>query len=178
MLAARLTAVGGRSIVLIEAGPDYPSVADLPDDIADGSGPTVSHDWNFTAEPDGTREPVALPRGRLVGGCSATNGAVWVRGWPGDYDGWAAAGNSGWTFEELLPFFRAAESDQDFRGEWHGSDGPIPVERLQPDEHRRAPAGVRRLRDPDDFTFTNNISTVVTTGNGDSGQIEQNEPIR
>jgi choline dehydrogenase len=133
-LAARLSAVGGRSVVLIEAGPDYPSVADLPDDIADGSGPTVSHDWNFTAEPDGTREPVALPRGRLVGGCSATNGAVWVRGWPGDYDGWAAAGNSGWTFEDLLPFFRAVESDQDFRGEWHGSDGPIPVKRLQPDE--------------------------------------------
>jgi choline dehydrogenase len=75
-----------------------------------------------------------LPRGRLVGGCSATNGAVWVRGWPDDYDGWAAAGNPGWTFDELLPVFCAVESDQDFRDEWHGSDGPIPVARLRPDE--------------------------------------------
>jgi choline dehydrogenase len=54
LLAARLTAEGDRSVVLIEAGPDYPSVADLPADIADGSGPTLSHDWHFTAEPDGT----------------------------------------------------------------------------------------------------------------------------
>ena len=134
VLAARLSAGGDRSVVLVEAGPDYPNAGDLPPDIADGSGPTFSHDWNYLAEPDGTREPVALPRGRLVGGCSATNGAVWVRGWPGDYDGWAAAGNPGWTFDELLPFFCAAESDQDLRDEWHGADGPIPVERLRPDE--------------------------------------------
>jgi choline dehydrogenase len=134
VLAARLSAGGDRSVVVIEAGPDYPSLADLPADIADGSGPTLSHDWNYVAEPDGTREPVALPRGRLVGGCSATNGAVWVRGWPGDYDAWAAAGNPGWTFDELLPFFCAAESDQDFPDEWHGTAGPVPVARLRPDE--------------------------------------------
>jgi choline dehydrogenase len=134
VLAARLSAGGDRSVVLIEAGPDYPSVAELPADIADGSGPTLSHDWNFAAEPDGTRAPVALPRGRLVGGCSATNGAVWMRGWPDDYDGWAAAGNAGWTFDELLPFFCGVESDQDFRDEWHGNDGLIPVTRLRPDE--------------------------------------------
>ena len=134
VLAARLSAGAQRSVVLIEAGPDYPSVADLPADIADGSGPTLSHDWNFMAEPDGIRAPVALPRARLVGGCSATNGAVWVRGWPGDYDGWAAAGNPGWTFDELLPFFRGVESDKDFSDEWHGNDGPIPVVRLRPDE--------------------------------------------
>jgi choline dehydrogenase len=141
VLAARLSASGDRSVVLIEAGPDYPSVADLPADIADGSEPTLSHDWNFSAEPDGTPEPVALPRGRLVGGCSATNGAVWVRGWPGDYDGWSAAGNPGWTFDELLPFFCMVESDQDFRDEWHGCNGPIPVARLRPeelDDHSRA----------------------------------------
>jgi choline dehydrogenase len=134
VLAARLSAGGDRSVVLIEAGPDYPSVADLPADIADGSGPTLSHDWNFAAEPDGILGSIALPRARLVGGCSATNGAVWVRGWPADYDRWAAAGNPGWTFEELLPVFCAAEADQDFRDEWHGADGPTPIERLQPDE--------------------------------------------
>ena len=69
VLAARLSAGGDRSVVLIEAGPDYPSVADLPADIADGSGPTLSHDWNFAAEPDGTertgRAAPGSPRRRL-----------------------------------------------------------------------------------------------------------------
>jgi choline dehydrogenase len=134
VLAARLSTSGDRQVVLVEAGPDYPSEATLPADIADGSGPTLSHDWNFVAEPDGPSGPIALPRARLVGGCSATNGGFWVRGWPEDYDGWAAAGNAGWTFEELLPIFCAVESDTDFPDRWHGSDGPIPVSRARLDE--------------------------------------------
>ena len=134
VLAARLSADRDRQVVLIEGGPDYPSVEALPADVADGSVPTLSHDWNFRAEPDGPRGPIALPRARLVGGCSATNGGFWVRGWPMDYDAWAAAGNPGWTFEELLPLFRAVEADADFADEWHGADGPVPVARLRPDE--------------------------------------------
>jgi choline dehydrogenase len=134
VLAARLSARPDRRVTLVEAGPDYPSVADLPADIADGSGPTLSHDWNLTAEPDGPRASIALPRARLVGGCSATNGGFWMRGWPADYDAWAAAGNPGWTAEDLLPVFRAVEADMDFTDEWHGSDGPIPVQRTRPED--------------------------------------------
>ena len=52
VLAARLSA-SGRRVLLIEAGPDHPRAADLPADVADASGPTLSHDWNFAAEPDG-----------------------------------------------------------------------------------------------------------------------------
>ena len=129
MLAARLSA-SGRRILLLEAGPDYPRAADLPADIADGTGPTLSHDWNFASEPDGSRGPIALPRARLIGGCSATNGAFWVRGWPADYDAWATAGNAGWSFDELLPMFCAVETDTDFPDDWHGTTGPIPVSRL------------------------------------------------
>ena len=129
VLAARLSA-SGRRVLLLEAGPDYPRAADLPADIADGSGPTLSHDWNFASEPDGPRGPIALPRARLIGGCSATNGAFWVRGWPADYDAWAAAGNTGWSFDELLPVFCAVETDTDFPDDWHGATGPIPVSRL------------------------------------------------
>ena len=131
VLAARLTAAG-RRVLLIEAGPDHPSEADLPADIADASEPTLGHDWGFAAEPDGERGPVPLPRARLVGGCSATNGTFFVRGWPADYDAWAAAGNDGWSFAELLPFFRAVESDGD-GDEWHGGEGPIPVARTPRD---------------------------------------------
>ena len=101
VLAARLSAAG-RRVLLIEAGPDYPSAADLPADIADASEPTLGHDWGFAAEPDGERGPVPLPRARLVGGCSATNGTFFMRGWPADYDAWAAAGNHGWSFADAV----------------------------------------------------------------------------
>ena len=97
---------------------------------ADAAGPTLSHDWNLVSEPDGSRGPIALPRARLIGGCSSTNGAFWVRGWPADYDAWAAAGNTGWSFHDLLPVFCAVETDTDFSGGWHGTTGLVPVSRL------------------------------------------------
>ncbi len=134
VLAARLSAAG-RRVLLLEAGPDHPSAADLPadvSDVSDASQPTLGHDWGFTAQPDGERGPIPLPRARLVGGCSATNGTFFVRGWPADYDAWAAAGNDGWSFTELLPSFRAVESDGG-GDEWHGGDGPIPVARTPRD---------------------------------------------
>ena len=131
VLAARLSEAANRSVVLVEAGPDYPTAADLPADVADASEPTVGHDWGLASEPDGPRGPIALPRARLVGGCSATNGAFFFRGWPADYDAWAAAGNDGWSFGELLPIFRRVEADADFPDDpWHGADGPIPVSRV------------------------------------------------
>ena len=91
--------------------------------------PTTSHDWGFMAEPDEQGRSVPLPRGRLMGGCSATNACFALRGWPQDYDRWAAMGNPGWSFAELLPVFCAIESDADFGGGWHGAAGPVPVRR-------------------------------------------------
>ena len=129
VVAARLSEDASRRVLLVEAGPDYPRPEDLPADVADGGVPTVGHDWGLTSEPDGWGRSVPLPRGRLVGGCSATNAAFLMRGWPADYDGWAARGNPGWSFAELLPVFRAVEADSDFDDEWHGTAGPIPVHR-------------------------------------------------
>ncbi len=98
VVAARLSEDASRRVLLVEAGPDYPRPEDLPADVADGGVPTVGHDWGLTSEPDGWGRSVPLPRGRLVGGCSATNAAFLMRGWPADYDGWAARGNPGWSF--------------------------------------------------------------------------------
>ena len=134
VLAARLSADPGRRVLLVEAGPDWPTAADLPADIADGSTPTTEHDWGFVSEPDERGRSTPLPRGRLVGGCSATNAGFALRGWPADYDGWAARGNPGWSFPELLPLFRAVEADRDVGGEWHGQDGPMPIHRPVTDE--------------------------------------------
>jgi choline dehydrogenase len=128
VLAARLSEDPRCRVVLLEAGPDYPARQDLPADVADASVPTLAHDWGFTAEPDELGRRVALPRARLVGGCGATNAGFLLRGWPADYDGWAAQGNPGWSFADLLPTMRAVEAD-DIAEPGHGSDGPIPVHR-------------------------------------------------
>ena len=69
-----------------------------------------------------------------MGGCSATNACFALRGSPQDYDQWAARGNPGWSFADLLPVFRAIESDADFGGDWHGSGGPVPIRRPPPGE--------------------------------------------
>ncbi|HEV8276553.1 MAG TPA: GMC family oxidoreductase N-terminal domain-containing protein [Streptosporangiaceae bacterium] len=145
VVAARLSADERLDVLLVEAGPDYPRVADLPPDIADESMPAMSHDWGLVSDPDESGHSIPLPRGRLVGGCSATNACFALRGWPADYDGWAARGNPGWSFAELLPVMVAVESDADFGGDWHGSDGPVPIRRPA----RRmvaSAAGLRRRR--------------------------------
>ena len=97
VLAARLTEDTGRSVLLLEAGRDYLDASDLPRDVVDASEPTVGHDWGYVAEPDDLGRCVPLPRARLIGGCSATNGCFAVRGSPADYDGWAALGKPGWS---------------------------------------------------------------------------------
>ena len=79
---ARLSAADRCRVLLLEAGPDYPAAGDLPVDIADGSAPTTSYDWGFVSELDERGRSVPLPRGRLIGGCPATNACFALRGWP------------------------------------------------------------------------------------------------
>ena len=125
VLAARLTEDPRHRVLLIEAGPDYPAVEGLPEELRNGWRSAGTHDWSFTDEATGG--PVA--RARVVGGCSATNGTVALRGAAGDYDRWARMGNPGWSFTDLLPSFRRIEDDLDFADHWHGRGGPIPVRR-------------------------------------------------
>jgi choline dehydrogenase len=129
VLAARLSEDEDRSVLLLEAGPDYATVSDLPTDLIDASEPTVGHDWGYVADPDELGRCAPLPRARVIGGCSATNGCFAVRGAPADYDGWSALGNPGWSFAEVLPFFCRLEADVDFAEDCHGRDGPIPIRR-------------------------------------------------
>ena len=135
-LATRLSEDSGRSVLLLEAGPDYPEFDRLPDDLKRGnnlfrsaSGP---HNWGYvaTATPQ-QPDPINIPRGKVTGGSSAINGQVIFRGVPEDYDNWAAWGNDEWAFTRVLPYFRKLETDMDFRGDFHGSDGPIPVRRYK-----------------------------------------------
>jgi choline dehydrogenase-like flavoprotein len=134
VLAARLTEDASRNVVLLEAGPDYQTVADLPPEIRSGLRPAFTHDWGYRAETALDGRVLDANRARIVGGCSATNGTFALRGLPGDYDAWDASGCTGWSFAEVLPFFRRLERDLDFDDDWHGRDGPLPIRRAAPNE--------------------------------------------
>lgn len=73
------------------------------------------------------------PRGKGLGGSSAINAMVYIRGHRSDYDQWAALGNAGWSFADVLPFFKRAEDNADFDGEYHGKGGPLSVNKLRTD---------------------------------------------
>lgn len=140
VLANRLSEDSGKSVLLLEAGPDYPDFGKLPIDLKDGYNVWRSaygaHNWGYTATATPLQsEPIPIPRGRATGGSSAINGQVLFRGVPEDYDNWAAWGNDEWAFTRVLPYFRKLENDLDFPGgDFHGNDGPIPVRRFKRQE--------------------------------------------
>ena len=133
VLATRLSEDQNRSVLLLEAGPDYPDFDHLPYDLKQGNSDYYSgygpHNWGFTAQATPEQPNVQIPRGKATGGSSAVNGQVFYRGIPDDYDSWAELGNDEWGFTGVLPYFRKMETDHDYSGDFHGSDGPVPVRR-------------------------------------------------
>lgn len=137
-LASRLSEDPERSVLLLEAGPDFPNFQQLPDILKYGWGlinldaraVDSPYNWSFTgkATPEQPR-PMPVPRGKAMGGSSAINGQTFIRGAPEDFDTWADWGNDEWSYLKVLPYFRKMETDQDFRDDFHGTEGPIPVHR-------------------------------------------------
>ena len=133
-VAARL-AMAGRSVIVIEAGGsdagpfiNMPGALSYPMNMA-------RYDWGFRTEPEphlGGRR-LACPRGRVLGGSSAINGMVYVRGHPQDYETWAQMGARGWAWADVLPYFRRMESwspgPHGGDPSWRGADGPLHVTR-------------------------------------------------
>ena len=130
VLAARLSEHSDLRVLLLEAGPDYPDPESLPPELRSGWRSAGTHDWGYADEATGG----IVARAKLVGGCSATNGTIALRGAAADYDGWARLGNPGWSFADVLPDFRKLETDLDFADEWHGQNGPLPIRRYEPKE--------------------------------------------
>ena len=138
VLAARLSEDPHRSVLLLEAGGDYPAPERMPDSVkyAYGTGEAIRHSghmWNFRARAT-DQARIDVPRGKVAGGSSAVNDAQFLRGMPEDFDRWAEWGNPEWRFEKIFPYLRKLEADQDFSDEFHGSDGPISCRRYRPDE--------------------------------------------
>jgi choline dehydrogenase-like flavoprotein len=130
VLANRLSADPGNRVGLIEAGPpDNKLSIRIPAAVAMAiADPSIG--WGYKSAPQqhlNNRE-LPLPRGRVLGGCSSINGMVYFRGHPRDFDDWAAAGASGWSYAEVLPYFRLSENNETWSASrLHGGGGPMNV---------------------------------------------------
>ena len=138
-IANRLTEDPNRTVLLLEAGPDYPDFEKYPDDLKYGYTPNAAamggpHNWSFVGTGTPDRHDLSVPRGKVVGGSSAINGQVFLRGIPEDFANWAAMGNDEWEYLKVLPYFRKQETDSDIRDDFHGSEGPMPVRRFKQSE--------------------------------------------
>lgn len=133
-LAARLTEDPEEHVILLEAGPDYPELAEVPEDLLDSREMSVDkHDWGLHAyffEPPETRQPQPYPRGRVVGGSSSVNAAIAQRATPEDLRTWVDGGAEGWSYSDVMPYFRRMERELDFpSAPGHGGQGPVPIRR-------------------------------------------------
>ena len=131
VLANRLSKDPNNSVLLLEAGgPDSNMNIHIP-----GAYLKIhksKQDWGFWSEKQVNvlNRKIYLPRGKALGGSSSTNAMAYVRGNAADYDSWAELGNSGWSFKELLPFFKRSENHaqiNDMDQGYHGSDGELNV---------------------------------------------------
>ena len=134
VLANRLSADGRYRVLLLEAGPRGHWLSRMPVSFAKLIDDPAAN-WCFRSEPDegsGGRK-IPIPRGRLLGGSSAINGLVFVRGQRLDYDTWAQLGNRGWSFDDVLPIFRRMEHYEKGADEWRSQGGALRVSEV-PDE--------------------------------------------
>ncbi|NNG03551.1 MAG: choline dehydrogenase, partial [Inquilinus sp.] len=131
VLANRLSADPDVSVLLLEAGgkDNYIWIHVPVGYLFTMNNPRT--DWCFTTEPEAGLNGRALnyPRGRVLGGCSSINGMIYMRGQARDYDQWRQLGNSGWGWEDVLPYFRRSEDNRVLVDEMHGQDGEWRVER-------------------------------------------------
>lgn len=129
VVANRLSASGKHKVLLLEAG-----VADRSPlfSVPVGCGEhlrSLKYDWGYATEknPHLNDRVMLWPRGKVLGGCSSINGMVYIRGNAADFDGWAEAGNTGWAYEDVLPYFKKFESHEDKRDGFHGTSGEVHV---------------------------------------------------
>jgi choline dehydrogenase len=134
VVASRLSEDPDKRVALIEAGPmDRHPFIHIPATVAAAIGrPHLN--WRFVTTPQQhlVSRQIPIPRGRVVGGSGSINGMVYFRGHPGDFDDWAAAGNPGWSYREVLPYFLRSESNESYaQSPYHGHDGPMNVKYIK-----------------------------------------------
>ena len=134
VVAGRLAEDSSRSVLLLEAGPDFPDPEHLPDPVKDG-GSTAGeaegspYSWSLRGTITEEQGEINVAQGKVIGGSGSINGQMYVRGIPEDFDRWASWGNDEWSYVKVLPYFRKAERDLDIQDDFHGTEGPIPIVR-------------------------------------------------
>ncbi len=131
-MATRL-AQGGKRVLLVEAGQSHRDVRSYVPALMAGMVHTPQFDWMYRAEPDASvgGRPDVWPAGKRLGGGSAINGMMFIRGHQWDYDHWASLGAAGWDYASVLPFFRRMEDNERGADEWRGTGGPIAVSEVR-----------------------------------------------
>ncbi|MEL6341267.1 MAG: GMC family oxidoreductase N-terminal domain-containing protein [Myxococcota bacterium] len=141
VVAARLSEDPKVRVALLEAGGEPPAHGDMPAAVARMQN-VAETDWMFLGDPGGAgrglvEQKMMVPRGKMLGGSSGLNYMAYVRGHPGDFDAWAAQGATGWSYADVLPYFKKSEGfvpsdDVVFDREAHGTNGPLSVSIRQP----------------------------------------------
>src|SRR5712672_4187432 len=134
-VAGRLSEDPKASVALLEAGGGCDNwVVTTPGALA-LMVPSKLNNWSFDTVPQGGLQGRIgyQPRGKGLGGSSSINAMVYIRGHSSDYDQWASLGNPGWSFADVLPYFKRSEDNADFGGDYHGKGGPLPVNKLRTD---------------------------------------------
>lgn len=173
VLAARVSEDPNVSVLLLEAGPDYTDFESLPNPIKYGNAiwPAAfgedAHVWGYKANAVSEREEIVIPRGKVMGGSSAINGQVFYRGVPEDYDEWESFGNKGWSYTDVLPYFRKSENDLKYgMDDFHGNDGPIPVKRYEEKDLLPAPKAFIEACIAEGFQYNPDSNHPDSTGVG------------
>src|SRR4051794_34133915 len=128
VLANRLTADPAVRVLLLEAGgSDRKLNIRIPVGFAKQFRTDL--DWKYSSEPEDTLigRTIYLPRGRSLGGSSSMNAMIYIRGNRSDYDGWAESGATGWSYPEVLPYFKRSEDNERLGEPWHGRGGPLNI---------------------------------------------------
>jgi choline dehydrogenase len=129
VLANRLSANPANRVVLLEAGgPDSDPLLRVPGAVA-RNVKAPQHNWNYFSEPEPELDHrrIFCARGKTLGGSSSINGMIYIRGHARDYDYWRQAGCVGWSYEDVLPYFRKSEANERGADAYHGGDGPLTV---------------------------------------------------
>jgi choline dehydrogenase len=174
VLAARLSQDPAVRVALLEAGgPDDAPEIDMP--VAFSQLFKTKYDWDFATEPEPRlrERRIYLPRGRTLGGSSAINAMIYIRGNAADFDGWAEEGAPGWSYREILPYFIRSECNERGDPRYHGRLGPLAVQdgrSMHPLVDRLIEAGVKSgYRRNDDFNGASQMGVgrfQVTQRNG------------
>ena len=125
VLAGRLAERLDLSILLLEAGNDYPDFVHLPDEVKFGhtrfaEAPDSEHNWALRGTITEEQGEIHVAQGKVIGGGSSINGQAMQRGFPEDFDAWASLGNDEWAYAKILPFFKKMETDLDVQDDFHG----------------------------------------------------------